>query len=567
MVRPTEAKQPHSETNIGRRSASATVPGLAVGGGGDIVTVPTDQQMVGRWQATAVRHDERSRGIAIMMPVATQTRTGIDHMRLMLYAALLLGSITTLTAAEFPFPDLPATLAATFEVTTRKTEEVNNRLLGYNIFHFTKPKEQDLIREFDPIVVRFPHGVWSNFYNWETDGYTRYSDTWKSGHAKTVEAYIKYNMRCGFPGLAALHKEKKERNGGRGYDMIWTYNLNYDSPQKSVARLKHSQSHGFDMRDIELSNEHFWKGQRSSATSTPEKFLQVAESVSAALKTEKPSLRLSIPISWRRNHAGYNRTIVGDGTHFDAISVHKYTGADEGGDPTELKQPVEINSAYRTILTARLKIEQDVNFARSFAPGKPVWMTEWGVSSGKTCRAAAALAMADSYLFLFENQNVYDRANWFSVNGLHLSFLIFKEKRQLQYPLRKTAYACVYEIVRGVFENSRMLQGQMHTTELTTDSGSLHAVSARAVTKDGETTVLAVNLTDRPCRFLLKFDDRTYSQPVVHEAMAFKELAEVVILDFEDTPLRPVKNGPGVIVLPPLSVNRISGIKGIAGDL
>jgi len=457
-------------------------------------------------------------------------------------------------------------MTATLDVKTQKTEAVNNRLLGCNIFGFTKPEEQELIRRFDPITIRFPHGVWANFYNWETDGYTRYGDTWKSGHAHTVDVtYARYNIRCGFPGLAELHAEKKQQNGGRGYDMIWTYNLNYDSPEKSVARLKDRGVHGFDVQDIELANEHFWKGQRSTATSTPEKFLKIAQSVSAALKREKPNVRLSIPLSWREGHTQYNKTIVGDAKYFDAITVHKYTGADEGGDPTKGKEQAEIHKAYRSILTARLRVERDVNFARSFAPGKPVWLTEWGVSGKEKGDAAAALAMADCYLFLFENQDVYERANWFCVNGLANSFLVFKEKRQLLYPLRKTAYACVYEVVRDVFENGTMLQGTMSTPQLKTPEGSINAVSARAVTRNGETVVLAVNLTDRPCRFVLKLNDEIHDQLLVHEAMVFGDLSEVVVLDFDDSPLHLIKNQRGTVVLPPLSVNSISGMKHIAG--
>lgn len=486
-------------------------------------------------------------------------------MRVTLFAMtfLFLG-VSILPAADYPFADLPESMTAICNVSTQKTEAVNNRLLGCNISGFTKPEEQDFIRRFDPITIRFPHGVWANFYNWETDGYTRYGDTWKSGHADTVEAYIKYNTRCGFPGLAELHAEKKQQNGGYGYDMIWTYNLNYDSPEKSVGRLKDREAHGFDVQHIELANEHFWEGQRSTATSTPEEFLKIAQSVSAALKREKPSVKLSIPVSWREGHTQYNRTIVGDAKHFDAITVHKYTGANEGGDPTKEKEPAEIDKAYRSILTARLRVEKDVNFARSFAPRKPVWLTEWGVSGKEKGDAAAALAMADCYLYLFENQDVYERANWFCVNGLHLSFLIFKQKRQLLYPLQKTAYASVFEIVRSVFEDGQLLHSQITTSKLRTETGQVDAISARAVAKEGQVSVLAVNLTDKPCRFTLKLDGRSYNQPVVHEAMSFKNLSEIVLLAFDESPLKLIKHSSGVIVLPPLSVNRISGIKHVA---
>ncbi|MDA7921768.1 hypothetical protein N9B73_08430 [Verrucomicrobiales bacterium] len=233
--------------------------------------------------------------------------------------------------------------------------------------------------------------------------------------------------------------------------------------------------------------------------------------------------------------------------------MHKYINADAD-------KSGESNAAYRSILTARLEMEADVDFARSFAPGKPVWMTEWGVSAGSMCRAGAALAMADCYLFLLENQDVYERANWFSVNGTTNSFLIFKEKRQLQYPLQKTSFASTYEIIRSVFENGQLLDGEMVTDQLKTDRGSIDAISARAVNKNGKTIILAVNLTDRPCRFVLKIEGTPFEKALVHEAMAFSNLSEVVVRDIDERPLTPIEKTDGGIMLPPLSVSRISGL-------
>lgn len=475
-------------------------------------------------------------------------------MRIPLYTALFLLSITTLAAPEYPFTDLPENIIATLNVNTNSKEPANNRLLGLNIFGFSKTKEQELIRAFDPLVIRFPHGVWANFYNWETDGYTRYNDTWPSEHAKTVESYEASNTKCGFPGLAQLHMEKKTQNNGVGYDIIWTYNINYDSPQKSVARLQHSEANGFDIKDIELGNEHFWKGQRSTATSTPEEYTAIARKISAALKQAKPAVRLSIPLSWRRDHAAYNTTLADNQEYFDAITVHKYTDGTPGPTPKDDKV------AYGSVLTARLAMQTDVNWARAFAPGKPVWLSEWGISVNHKAEAVAALAMADTYLFLFENQNVYERANWFSVNGLSNSFMKFRVGRELLYPYKKTAFASVFEIIRSVFEDSIMLDGTMTTSKLTTPDGSIDAISARAVIRDGKTIVLAVNLTQRPCNFTLKFDNKSYAQAVVHEAMKFTDLSELVVLDFDASPLSLITNTPGTITLPPLSVNKISGI-------
>lgn len=461
---------------------------------------------------------------------------------------------TSESTTNYPF-ELPDTITANFEIQTQEIEQANNKLLGYNIFHFTSTTDKDFIRKFDPITIRFPHGVWANFYNWETDGYDTYGDTWDHGsHDDVLEIYKKNNIKAGFPGLTALHNEKKQSNGV-GYDMIWTYNLNYDDNAKNVARLKDSDAKGFDVRDIEIGNEHFWKTQRSTRTSTPEKFVALAKSLTDTMKQVKPEVRLSIPLSWRATHADYNTILADDKNYFDAVTIHKYTGADPD-------VPGESDKAYSTILTGRLTMAKDVNFARSFAPGKPVWLTEWGVSGGDRFHWAAGLGMADCYLYLFENQDIYERANWFSVNGVLNSFITISDNRVIKYPLEKTGYGSVYEILRSVFENSKLLGGSMTTSKLNTSLGTTNAVNARAVKKDGKIIIFTVNLTDKPVKFNAKLDGAIYEKRIIHEAMAHDDLAAEPVLGIDINPLAAVMDGQGEIILPPLSVNRIT----FAGD-
>lgn len=97
-------------------------------------------------------------------------------------------------AQNYPFT-LPAEVSATQNVNSLETEEFNNKIIGYNIFEFQDSKDKVFIRKFDPITIRFPHGVWTNFYNWETDGYTCFNDTLYNNdpHSSVILNYIKYN--------------------------------------------------------------------------------------------------------------------------------------------------------------------------------------------------------------------------------------------------------------------------------------------------------------------------------------------------------------------------------------
>lgn len=465
----------------------------------------------------------------------------------LLVPIFLVFSFSDLAAQSYPFT-LPDTITAFFDVNTNDNEIFNNKLLGYNIFGYTSNSEKDFIRKFDPITIRFPAGVWSNFYNWETDGYTRYNDSIfnNAPHSKVIENYIHRNVKAGFSGLTVLNREKKLVNKGKGYDVLWTYNLNYDSNKKTVERLINSDLEGFDVQDIELSNENFWVNQRSTRISTPQKFLNVAKSLSDTLRKVKPGIRLSVPLSWRTSHKNYNAEITSDTTYFDAITIHKYIGSDP-----DKKSDSNLN--YGDILTARNSLENDVDYARSFAPGKPVWLTEWGVNIGP--QAAAFLGMADCYLFLSENQKVYDRANWFCVNGVLNSFITFSGNRVIKYPLEITGFGAVYKIIRDVFENSTMLAGSMTTSKLKPGS---NAVNARVVIRKGKIVVIAVNLTDRPVDFTLNFDNKKYGQSYNHEAMAFDCLSENKIIGIDANPLNVVKSGRGKIILPALSINKIA---------
>tara|TARA_R110002049_G_scaffold267436_2_gene443815 strand:- start:125 stop:3037 length:2913 start_codon:yes stop_codon:yes gene_type:complete len=455
-------------------------------------------------------------------------------------------------AQTYPF-SLPSNITAELNVETTNTETFNNKILGYNIEGFNTELQKDFIRLVDPITIRFPHGVWANFYEWQTDGYQ--NDSYDNGTHESALATYACCLKGNIDGIAALNTEKKAANGGKGYDMMWTYSLNFDDGPSSVARAQKDMGLGLEVKAIELGNEHFWKNQRSNRTATPADYLREASAVSAALKAEFPDIRVSIPLGWRRNQAGYNASIIGDGAYYDAITVHKYLGADPD-------VPGESNSAYSALLTAKLELADDVNWVRdNYGPDKPVWLTEWGVSAGSDVHGAACLGMADAYLYMAENQQIYERSNWFSFNRVLNAMVVVGSNREPVYPLQKRGYLSVYEILRSVLKDATMLNGSVtSSTLLTTEKGSVTAVNARAVTKDGNTTVVAINLTDKPVEFTLKFNNVVYPGGFKHEALVFNNVGVVDPIDYYTDPLTLIKQGTGTITLPPLSVSKLSNI-------
>ncbi len=453
---------------------------------------------------------------------------------------------------EYPF-SLPNTITASLDVDTDSTEPFNNKLIGYNIQGFDTQLQKDFINLVDPVTIRFPHGVWANFYEWETDGYQQ--DSYDNrNHQDALDIFVQ-SITGDIDGIAALNTQKKNRTGGEGYDMMWTYSINFDDGASSVARAQKDIGLGLEVKAIELGNEHFWKGQRALRTETPEMYLAAASEVSSALKAEFPNIKLSLPLSWRRTHEDYNNTIKGDGTFFDAITIHKYLGADPD-------VPGESNSAYSALLTSKLELAEDVDWVRAFAPGKPVWLTEWGVSAGSEVHGGACLGMADVFMFMAENQDVYERANWFIFNRVLNAMVVVGSDREPVYPLQKRGYLSTYEIIQDVFRDATLMGGTVTSSaQLAVSRGSVNAVNARATTDAfGETKVVAVNLTNKPVTFELKFDGTVYSRSFKHEALIFDNLGVVAPVDYFSDPLELVKEGTGTITLPPLSVSKLSGI-------
>ncbi len=333
----------------------------------------------------------------------------------------------------------------------------------------------------------------------------------------------------------------------------------FNQSSQSVARYKDLISKGFQVKAIEMGNENFYPGQRSSIIPNAKEYLARAKNMSQSLKALDPTIEMSIPMLRRGSvvNPTWNADLTKDLSYFDAITVHTYIGANPDDPKTG-------DASYGTALTARSSLESSTNnFARPTAPNKPVWLSEWGVSSGGP-NAASILGMADCYLFMAENQNIYQRANWYSVNGKLNSFYVWENytdangntKSSLKIPYTKTAYASTFEILRSVFENSTMLGSTMTTSTI----GTVKAVSGRAVTKNGATTVFLTNLTSKPVNFTLKFDDVAYNNSFKHETMKFTSLDQFRELPLNTNPLTLEKQGTGQITLPPLSINVISNL-------
>ncbi|MDW5288132.1 carbohydrate-binding protein [Formosa sp. PL04] len=514
---------------------------------------------------------------ALRVLLCTKTRGNpflfISSLRTLCVTGFLLPTLCF--SQSYPF-DLPNTVTATLNVETNLQEAFRNPLLGYNIFGFNSSTDKDFINTFNPNTIRFPHGLFANWYDWRQDksrvfGTETFDYIFRKQETRTTEIdelhainiFDTNNMKVGIDGLAQLNSDKKAANQGQGYNVVWTFNMSADgtnfnngSPE-TVARYDDLIARGFEVKDIELGNECFYPGQRSSIIPNATEYIARAKSMSQALKARDPNIQVSIPLLRRGSwvNPDWNDDVTQDLTYFDAVTVHTYIGSDPDN-------AANTDDAFSTALTARKSLETSTDaFVRIYTGNKPIWLTEWGVKSGGP-NAVSALGMADCYLFMSENQNIYQRANWFSVNGKLNSFVTFEDyvvngntRSRIKYPLEKTVYGATHEILRSVFENSMLLESSMNTTILEDD---VKAVSARVVTKNGKTTVFVINLTNKSVPFTLKMDGTTYNGAFMHKAMQFDNVAQERNLPINEDPQTLIKDGSGAITLPPLSINTIA---------
>ena len=161
-----------------------------------------------------------------------------------------------------------------------------------------------------------------------------------------------------------------------------------------------------------------------------------------------------------------------------------------------------------------------------------------------------------------QNQDVFERANWFSVNGKLNSHYVWEtyispsgvERPRIKYPLEKTLFGSAYEILRLALENTTLIESNVEVSNLI---DGVKAVNARVVTKDGKTSVFVVNLSNQDVPFNVNIDGVAYTNVVVHKAISFNKMDEERAIGIDVDPLTLISEGSEGITLPKFSINII----------
>ena len=458
--------------------------------------------------------------------------------RALLTAMLLLFLCATprvCPAIQYPYA-LPGSLSATLNVNLAKKTNFNNLLLGlncswpenqYGSAGYNHADAQRLMVALRPSSLRYPHGVWANFYDWEVDGrriYDEYSGTYFSAVTKWP------NLRYGFPRFTTLHSNLN-------FDVLFTWNICYDSPAKGVARLRDQDAKGFNTKWIELGNENFWGNQCSLAVNTIEKFVAVAKAHADALHAAKPGLKLSVPVADKHYKKIWNAALQTQ-NFYDAVSLHVYVMPGTNG--------------VKQVLDAKNEILNEARWVRQIFPGKPIWLSEWAVKSGDD--AISVLGMSDVYLGFFEHPELFQICSYFQMNE-HCPLILYNRTNHTH---AKTSFGAAYEVIRNIFENSEIYESRINSSRITQ---GVEAVSAKAVIKNGRLAVFAINKTTNSIPLTLNFSGLVYTQGFSHRALVFADVNDFrKNYGLADNPLTSIAPVNGRIMLPPLSLSQIDGL-------
>lgn len=474
------------------------------------------------------------------------------------------------TAKSTPFSNKQLALNCTFQTNTGMSK-------GYD-----SAPSQAFVRWYKPVILRFPPGAWANFYDWKGDNRNRHGDDYNNGDF-TSQCDNNPNYKYGINGLNSLQKTMR-------FDILWIWNLNYFDENYAVEQLQDYTSRGFKVSDIELGNELFYRTQRATLTSTPAKIVSRAKIFANALTAEKSGLRFALPIAWKNGGADdYNKVIMQDQSYFDALVMHLYYGNEsQNDDPGEggTSGPVVMDKkSIKRMFTVRNKFKYEAErIHKKYNTDKPFWLTEWGVTCGRN--AASFLAMADTYLYFFDNPDLYEYVVWFQTHGLNPFFETGGTIGKPLYTL--TGYGAVYDLLEDVFRDSYLLETKITSAQfdgdkdliqetsknfdimnIDMDDYKVNAVNCKAVKdKEGTYSLFFVNKRNRPITVDLRVDGKESSVNGDYCYINFKSLSDNPewvekkqgSLEFGDqTKIGSIKDGK--IVLRSLSITKITNVK------
>jgi hypothetical protein len=443
---------------------------------------------------------------------------------------------------------------------------------------FNSPQGQQFIADNDPVVLRFPQGVFANTYNWErvldTDGSElaaadsrHITDPFVIGTRVISQHDSPTSVRIGYPSLRKIFDTAESI--GKPLDLLTVLSIINNDADSNGRRWQSMIDDGHNVRDMELGNEFFFRSQRSGTINTEAQWVSRAREVVANIKNRASELdrevRFAIPISFRggdpaqsesgrATHQRYNDLITVDESFFDAIVVHRYVTPQrsEGNRPEDLT-----SESLRDLISASRIMDQTLTYCKAQVSENKnsIWLTEWGVAgSEEGAIGASFLGAADIYSHIINNNNrlEVERINWFSTVGANAQYSVNGSRNNVQ--IETTGYGDVYRLLRDNLKNSELFNGTTLTSPELKLGGNaqegrpVHVISVKR--PGGKPRFIITNKTNANARIFISRDGNNESiVNYIANGVRWGSLTSATTISYSDT-----QTSVNAIVVPPYSL-------------
>lgn len=406
---------------------------------------------------------------------------------------------------------------------------INNRAANQG---FNSLEGQEFIANNDPVVLRFPQGVFANTYHWEQvlDDNGQEIAAADSRHiidpliinGRTISQHNSpVNVRIGYPSLRSIFDTAT--SNGKPLDLLTVLSIIGNDADSNGRRWSSMIEDGLDVKDMELGNEFFFRSQRSGTIFTEAQWVtrsrQIVENIKNRASALNRTVRFAIPISFRggdpvqsqttRNfHQNYNNLITADESFFDAIVVHRYVNAQRENKPEDLT-----DQSLRNLVSASRIMDQSLSYCKTqvSADKDAIWLTEWGVAGSEVDAIGASfLGAADIYSHIINNNErlEVERINWFSSVGLNAQYTVNGTQDNVQ--IGRTGYGDVYSVLRDNLRDSNMFNEftltapRLRVSGEVQDDKAIHAIAVRR--SDGTPRLIITNKTNATARLNVNLD-------------------------------------------------------------
>ncbi len=443
---------------------------------------------------------------------------------------------------------------------------------------FNSVDGQRFIAENDPVVIRFPQGVFGNTYHWERVVNSQGEEIAAADSRHIIDPFVigtrtisqhdsPTNVRIGYPSLRTIFDTAA--SNGKPLDLLTILSIIGDDADSNGRRWQSMIDDGHNVRDMELGNEFFFRSQRSGTINTEAQWVartrQVVANIRNRASAQNRDVRFAIPISFRggdpeqsasgrATHQRYNDAITVDESIFDAIVVHRYVNAQraDGDRPENLTQ-----QSLRTLISASTTMDQSLTYSKAqvSAEKDAVWLTEWGVAGSEDDAIGASfLGTADVYSHIINNNDrlEVERINWFSSLGLNSQYTVTGSRNNIV--IGTTGYGDVYRVLRNNLRDSQIFNQVTTTTPALTLAGvtqeekPLHVIATRKA--DGNPSFVITNKTNTNARVFVQRNGNR--EPVINynaNGVRWESLTSATTIAYSD-----LQSNADAIIVPPYSV-------------